>query len=90
MLSDKDLEEAVAATIAARGGKRPFKRLPPGGAPLTLDDAYAIQEAFATGVRPAGRRLQDRMRVEGVASAGRSLRAVRGAHLRAHPRGFAG
>ena len=46
MLSTKDLHEAVAAMIAARGGKRPIKRLPPGGAPLALDDAYAIQEAF--------------------------------------------
>jgi 2-keto-4-pentenoate hydratase len=47
MISDKDLEEAVAAMLAARSDRRPLKRLPPGGAPLTLEDAYAIQEAFA-------------------------------------------
>jgi 2-keto-4-pentenoate hydratase len=47
MISDKDLEEAVAAMLAARGESRPLKRLPPGGARLTLDDAYVIQEAFA-------------------------------------------
>lgn len=47
MISDKDLEEAVAAMLAARAGGRLLKHVPPGGAPLTLDDAYAIQEAFA-------------------------------------------
>src|SRR5512146_2556210 len=46
MVSNRDLEEAVAAMLGARSGRRPLRRLPPGGAPLTLDDAYAIQEAF--------------------------------------------
>jgi 2-keto-4-pentenoate hydratase len=46
MISPKDLDEAVASIIAARGRRQALKRLPPGGAPLSLDDAYSIQEAF--------------------------------------------
>ena len=48
MLSAKDLDEAVASMIAARNGRRALRRLPPSGAPLALDDAYSIQEAFAS------------------------------------------
>lgn len=33
--------------IAARSSRRALERLPPSGAPLSLDDAYSIQEAFA-------------------------------------------
>jgi len=33
--------------IAARSGGRALRRVPPGGTLLSLDDAYAIQEAFA-------------------------------------------
>jgi 2-keto-4-pentenoate hydratase len=33
--------------VTARSGMHPLKRLPPSGAPLSLDDAYSIQEAFA-------------------------------------------
>jgi 2-keto-4-pentenoate hydratase len=47
MISTSDLEEAVASMLAARAGGRLLKHVPPSGAPLTLDDAYAIQEAFA-------------------------------------------
>jgi 2-keto-4-pentenoate hydratase len=46
MLSAKDLDAAVASIVAARRDRRPLKRLPPSGAPLLLDDAYSIQEAF--------------------------------------------
>ena len=46
MISRKDLDEAVASIIAARAGRRPLRRLPPGGAALSLDGAYSIQEAF--------------------------------------------
>jgi 2-keto-4-pentenoate hydratase len=46
MLSAKDLDEAVASIVAARSARRPLKRLPPSGAPLSLDDACSIQEAF--------------------------------------------
>jgi len=42
----KDLEEAVASMLAARSDKRALKRLPPSGSPLSLDDAYSMQEAF--------------------------------------------
>jgi len=47
MISTKDVTESVASIIAARRGRRALKHLPPGGAPLSLDDAYSIQEAFA-------------------------------------------
>ncbi len=47
MISAKDLDEAVASMLAARSGRRTLKRIPPSGAPLSLDDAYSIQEAFA-------------------------------------------
>lgn len=46
MISTKDLDEAVAAIAGARAGGRALRRLPPSGAPLGLDDAYSIQEAF--------------------------------------------
>jgi 2-keto-4-pentenoate hydratase len=46
MISAKDLDESVASIIAARGDRRALRRLPPGGASLSLDDAYSIQEAF--------------------------------------------
>ena len=46
MISSKDLEFSVAAIVAARTRREPIKRLPPSGAPISLDDAYAIQEAF--------------------------------------------
>ncbi|MGH6877781.1 MAG: 2-keto-4-pentenoate hydratase [Rhizomicrobium sp.] len=49
MISTKDVEEAVAAMVAARSRRQALKRLPPGGALLSLDDAYAIQEAFVRG-----------------------------------------
>jgi len=42
----EDLNEAVAAMLDARARRRALKRLPPSGAPLALDDAYSIQEAF--------------------------------------------
>ena len=32
--------------IAARNGRRALEHVPPGGAPLSLEDAYSIQEAF--------------------------------------------
>jgi 2-keto-4-pentenoate hydratase len=47
MLSAKDLDEAVASMIDARMGRRALGRVPPGGAPLSLEDAYSIQEVFA-------------------------------------------
>jgi 2-keto-4-pentenoate hydratase len=43
----EELHEAVASIIAARASRQPLRRVRPGGAPLTLDDAYSIQEAFA-------------------------------------------
>lgn len=46
MLSAEDLDDAVASMIAARSGRRALERVPPGGAPLSLEDAYSIQEAF--------------------------------------------
>jgi 2-keto-4-pentenoate hydratase len=46
MISTKDLDDAVASMIAARRGGQLLKRLPPDGTPLSLDDAYSIQEAF--------------------------------------------
>lgn len=46
MISAKDLDDAVASIIAARASRRALRRLPPGGAALSLDDAYSIQEAF--------------------------------------------
>jgi 2-keto-4-pentenoate hydratase len=47
MISSKNIKDSVALMVTARSGKHPFKHLPPGGAPLSLDDAYSIQEAFA-------------------------------------------
>ena len=47
MITQSDIEESVDAIAAARETHRPLKRLPPGGAALSVDDAYAIQEAFA-------------------------------------------
>jgi len=41
------MKESVASMVTARSGMHPLKHLPPGGAPLSLDDAYSIQEAFA-------------------------------------------
>jgi 2-keto-4-pentenoate hydratase len=46
VISAKDLDEAVASIIATRDSRRALRRLPPGGAALSLDDAYSIQEAF--------------------------------------------
>jgi 2-keto-4-pentenoate hydratase len=46
MISSRDLDHAVASMFEARSARRALKRLPPSGAPLSLDDAYAIQEAF--------------------------------------------
>jgi len=46
MITARDLEDSVAAMLAARARRQALKRLPPDGAPLSLDDAYAIQEAF--------------------------------------------
>ena len=49
MISAKDLDDAVASIIAARASRRALRRLPPGGAALSLDNAYSIQEAFVRG-----------------------------------------
>lgn len=59
MISTNDLEEAVASIAAARSGRRALKRLPPGGAALSLEDAYSIQEAFArkSGLPVAGYKI---------------------------------
>ena len=46
MISPKDLDEAVASIIAARTNRQALRRLPPGGAALSLDDAYSVQETF--------------------------------------------
>ena len=46
MISAKDLQESVAAMLAARSDRRALKRLPPSGAALSLEDAYSIQETF--------------------------------------------
>jgi 2-keto-4-pentenoate hydratase len=45
--SSEDLDSSVAAIFAARARREPIKRLPPSGNPLSLDDAYSIQETFA-------------------------------------------
>jgi 2-keto-4-pentenoate hydratase len=47
MISTKDVAESVASMIGARSGGQTLRRLPPGGASLSLDDAYSIQETFA-------------------------------------------
>ena len=46
MISTQIVEEAVASMIAARNGRQALEHMPPGGAPLSLEDAYSIQEAF--------------------------------------------
>jgi 2-keto-4-pentenoate hydratase len=46
MISERDLQESVAAMLAARSDRRALKRLPPGGATLSLEDAYSVQEVF--------------------------------------------
>lgn len=46
-ISDRDIEASVDAIVAARAGRRLLERMPPGGGPLSIDDAYAIQTAFA-------------------------------------------
>lgn len=47
MITSKDIEESAGAIAAARESHRALIRLPPSGAALSVDDAYAIQEAFA-------------------------------------------
>ena len=47
MISESDLAAAVASMLDARNSRRALERVPPSGAPLTLDDAYAVQERFA-------------------------------------------
>ena len=51
MMSPGDLDDAVASMLEARSTLRALKRLPPNGAPLSLDDAYVIQEAFVRGCK---------------------------------------
>jgi len=46
MITAQDLEDSVTAMLVARVRRQSLKRLPPSGAPLSLDEAYAIQEAF--------------------------------------------
>ncbi len=47
MLSREDIEASVDAIAAARSGRRPLGRLPSDATRLSIDDAYAIQDAFA-------------------------------------------
>lgn len=47
MITQSAIEESVNAIAAARESHRPLKRLAPGGAALSVDEAYEIQEAFA-------------------------------------------
>jgi len=46
MISLSDLNDSVASMLDARTSRRALTRVPPGGAPLQLDDAYAVQEGF--------------------------------------------
>ncbi|HEY2524926.1 MAG TPA: fumarylacetoacetate hydrolase family protein [Candidatus Binataceae bacterium] len=46
MISPSDLDDAVASMLDARSSRRALTRVPPSGAPLALDDAYAVQERF--------------------------------------------
>jgi hypothetical protein len=47
MIAAKDIDDSVDSIIVARSKRQPLRRLPPSGAPLSVDDAYSIQEAFA-------------------------------------------
>lgn len=46
-MTPKDTNDTVASIIDARRNMRPLARLAAGTKPLSLDDAYAVQEAFA-------------------------------------------
>ncbi|HZO83415.1 MAG TPA: fumarylacetoacetate hydrolase family protein [Candidatus Binataceae bacterium] len=47
MISPPDVQASVEVLVAARARRLLLERLPPSGASLSVDDAYAIQEAFA-------------------------------------------
>jgi 2-keto-4-pentenoate hydratase len=48
MITSKDVEESVDAIAESRESHRPLERLPPRGTALSVDDAYRIQQGFAS------------------------------------------